>query len=579
MLTELRIENFAIIDHLELSFNSGLIIFTGETGAGKSILIDAVEMLLGERADTTLIRSQSDYALVEGSFYLMGIVQDPVNGILEREGLLDDPQFLTLGREIRTNGRNVARVNGRTVSVGLLKEISEFLVDVHGQSQHLSLLKVNQHLSLLDEYAGLGNNLQEYRESYYNLQEVRREIRALRSFEKDAAREIDTLDYQINEIKTAHLEIGEEEALREERTRLANSEGLAIQSQAAFRLLDEGSGDTLSVTELLGQAVDHIKNLARIDPSQSTLFDQVNHIHNNLVEIAGELRSYSEILEHNPRRLDQVEERLGLIDDLKRKYGRTIQDVLVFAAQARERRESVNNADERINELVQIESQLLQEVGLQGDALSRERQIQAEMLSTFVETELRDLGMESARFRVQFTRQIDPNGAPTVTGDNVAFDSNGLDKVEFMIAPNPGEGFKPLVKIASGGETSRLMLALKHVLISADQIPTLIFDEIDQGVGGRIGTIVGRKLNALSKLHQVFCVTHLPQLAGYGEQHLSVQKEIIDGRTLTRVKSLTGEERITEIAMMYGDVNESTMQSARQLLVSVSQATNIAAQQ
>ena len=575
MLSELRIENFAIIDKLELSFERGLIIFTGETGAGKSILIDAVDMLLGERADSTLVRSQSDYALVEGIFLLTEIVQRPINEILKREDLLDDPQYLALGREIRTNGRNVARVNGRTVSVGLLKEISEFLVDVHGQSEHLSLLKVNQHLCLLDEYAGLGKYLNEYRGSYYNLLEVRRELSALRRSEKDSAREIDTLNYQINEIEAAQLEIGEEEALQEERTRLANAEGLALQSQAAFRILDEGSADTPSVSDLLGQAVDYIKNLARIDSSQSTLFDQANILYNNLSDTASELRRYFETLEHNPRRLDQVEERLGLIHALKRKYGKTIHDVLIYAEQASERRETVSNAGERINELEQIETQLLQQLGLKGEALSRKRQSQAEKLSALVETELRDLGMESALFRVDFTRQIDSTGVPTETGKQVAFDANGLEKVEFMIAPNPGEGFKPLVKIASGGETSRLMLALKHVLISADQVPTLIFDEIDQGVGGRIGTVVGQKLDTLSKFHQVFCVTHLPQLAAYGGQHLSVQKEIVEGRTVTSVKSLTGDERITEIALMYGVVSDATMQSARELLRSAPQAADI----
>jgi DNA repair protein RecN (Recombination protein N) len=575
MLSELRIENFAIIDHLELSFERGLIIFTGETGAGKSILIDAVEMLLGERADSTLVRSQSDYALVEGIFNLTENVQGPVNEILEREGLLDDPQYLALGREIRTNGRNVARVNGRTVSAGVLKEISEFLVDVHGQSEHLSLLKVNQHLRLLDEYAGLGKYLKEYRGYYYNLLEVRQELSALRKSESDAAREIDTLNYQINEIEAAQLGIGEDEALREERTRLSNAEGLAVQSQAAFRILDEGSADVPSTSDLLGQAVDYIKNLARIDPSQSTLFDQANVLYNNLSDIASELRRYFETLEHNPRRLDQVEERLGLIHDLKRKYGKTIHDVLIYAEEARKRRETVSNAGERINELERLETQLLQQVGLQGEALSNERQSQAEKLSALVETELRELGMENAHFRVDFTRQIDSNGVPSKTGERVAFDANGVEKVEFMIAPNPGEGFKPLVKIASGGETSRLMLALKHVLISADQIPTLIFDEIDQGVGGRIGAVVGHKLDKLGKHHQVFCVTHLPQLAVYGGQHLSVQKEIVDGRTVTVVKALTGDERLTEIAQMYGDVSEATIHSARELLRIVTRAADI----
>ena len=573
MILELRIENFAIIDHLELSFVPGLIIFTGETGAGKSIIIDAVETLLGGRTDITMIRADANMANVEASFSIPEPVRALVSAILEREELLDDPQWITLGRQIRSNGRSAARVNGRSVSSALLKEIGQFLVDVHGQSEHLSLLRVSQHLGLLDSFADIHHTLEAYQAFHKKLLLLRHELAELRLAESEAERRIDILNYQINEIESAHLLSSEEEGLRGERNRLANAEGLASLAQEALLVLDEGDPSSPAVTDLLGQAGHALSGLARLDPSQSVLDEQAQELLETLAELVRTLRDYLENIEFNPKRLDQVEERVNLISTLKRKYGKpgvaTIQDVLAFAQEAHRQLESITHASERIVELEAEQEKLLRELGKTGEELSRQRHRAAEVLETALETELDSLNMSGAKFKVEFLRRHDPEGVLLDDGRRVAFDANGLEHVEFLVAPNPGEGLKPLVKIASGGETSRLMLAIKNVLARADQVPTLIFDEIDQGIGGRVGSVVGRKLRELARQHQVLCVTHLPQLAAFGEQHLHVQKMIEEGRTSTHVESLAGEKRMLELAQMMGEVSEGTRRSAEELLEAV----------
>jgi DNA repair protein RecN (Recombination protein N) len=571
MLTELRIDNFAIIDHLELAFTAGLIIFTGETGAGKSIIIDAVETMLGGRAEATMIRTGAERAYVEAVFRVPDTVRTAVHAILEREGLLDensegDADAVTLGREIRRVGRSIARINGRSVSIGLLSELGEYLVDVHGQSEHLSLLRVRQHLALLDGFANVEAELTAYRATYHRLLAIRHELAELRQAESDSARRADILTYQINEIEAAHLRPGEEEELREERNRLANAEGLASLAQEALQALDEGMPESPAVTDLLGQVTHAMTALVRIDPSRAALSEQAESVAESLADLIRELQRYHENIEFNPKRLDQVEERLNLINNLKRKYGKDIPTVLSFAEQSHSQLDAITHAGERIAELEADETLTLELLGREGAALSEKRHAAAESLSRAVENELENLNMTAARFRVDFQSRPDPVGVPLADGQRVAFDVNGLEHIEFFVALNPGEGFKPLVKTASGGETSRLMLAIKNVLARADQVPTLIFDEIDQGIGGRVGTVVGRKLSDLARQHQVLCVTHLPQLAAFGEQHYRVLKQVHAGRTTTQVETLQGETRILELAAMMGEVGEGTRQSALELL-------------
>jgi DNA repair protein RecN (Recombination protein N) len=572
MLSELRIVNFAIINQLDLKFKPGLNIFTGETGAGKSIIIDAVEAILGSRADANMVRAGAEKALVEGSFEIPDNVNLPITKILEREALQEDGEMLTLGREIRSNGRSFARVNGRTVNVHVLSELSEFLVDVHGQSEHLSLLHVSRHLGLLDNFAHVEQELALYQNEYHRLLQVRKELAELHKAEIDAARQTDLLQYQINEIEAARLHEGEEKDLRSEHTRLANAEGIASIVQEIITLLDEGSPETPAISDLIGQVTSLLHNLNRLDPQQASLSERSQGALEEITDLAASLREYLETIEFNPKRLDQVEERLNLIQVLKRKYGEDIAAVLRFAEQARKQLDSITHVAERISQLEAEEVELLRKVGKMGEELSQLRHEAALQLEIALERELAHLSMEGAQFKVDFAQRLSQDGVPLKDGRKVAFNSTGIEQVEFLVAPNPGEGLKPLVKIASGGETSRLMLAIKNVLAKADPVPTLIFDEIDQGIGGRVGLVVGQKLWELAQRHQVLCVTHLPQLAAYGEQHLQVKKHIKDGRTETEVEALKGDSRLVELAQMMGEVSEGTQLSARELLQSVSQA-------
>lgn len=577
MLTELRIENFAIIQQLRLDFLNGLVIFTGETGAGKSIILDALEAVLGGRAETTTIRTGAERAQVEATFRLDPAIQAPVTALLESEELVDDPNYITLTREIQREGRNTARINGRVVTATFQREVGAYLVDIHGQSEHLSLLKVRNHLYLLDSFADVDQVLNNYRESYEQLRQVRKSLEDLRQSERDAARRTDMLTFQVQEIEAAKLQPGDEEELRQERTRLANAESLAKHSQNAVMLIEEGTPEAPGISELLGKVVESLHSLSHIDLSTETLFEQAETNLTSLQDLALELQNYAENIEFNPRLLDRIEERIDLINRLKRKYGNSIEEILAFGEQAKSELESITHAEELMEELEVRESELLHTLAEKGQQLSQRRIEAAQELAHLVEIELDDLRMASARFEVSIKERPDENGLPLADGRRVAFDASGYDQVAFLVETNPGEGFKSLVKIASGGETSRLMLALKNVLVKADKIPTLIFDEIDQGIGGRVGMVVGEKLWNLSRQHQVMCVTHLPQLAAYGDQHYKVTKEFVNERTHTQVLPLAGGERRNELAQMLGPVGEGTLQSVDEILLIVSERTQKAA--
>lgn len=571
MLTELRIRNFAIIEALDFAFDFGFVVFSGETGAGKSIIIDAVELLLGARGESTVIRSGADTALLEGVFRLEAHVQAPVQELLENEGLLDDPGYVTMGREIRLEGRNICRLNGRTVNLSLLRQIGEHLVDVHGQSEHLSLLRIREHLNLLDRYAQLEDLRGEFQSLYHKLQQVHQARTRLQKSQAEAESRADLLKFQINEIEAAALKVGELEELLEERTRLANAEKLATLTEQAIAALDDSNPHHPSASEIFGEAVAVMEDLASVDSSMSSLHAEGQALLEGMTDIAGQLRSYREQIEFNPRRLDVVEERVGLIRGLERKYGGSVDEALNHAQGARQKLRTITHAGEQIQQLRGAEARLLSELGDLGSKLSQARQAASMELAAAVEHELADLQMAGAAFGTALSQEEDPNGVP-IDGRRLAFNQTGVDQAEFLVAPNPGEGMKPLVKTASGGETSRLMLGLKTVLAKADRTPTLIFDEIDQGIGGRVGAVVGHKLWALARQHQVLCVTHLPQLAAFADQHYKVEKHIQDGRTLTVVKPLADQARREELALMLGGVSEANLKSAGNLLASAEEA-------
>lgn len=555
MLEELHIVNFAIIQDLEIRFSEGLMIFTGETGAGKSIILDAINVLVGGKVDPTMVRDGAERASLEAAFIIPAETKIEIEEILKREELFEDSRTVTLAREIRVEGRAIARVNGRNVNVGLLKELGTYLVDIHGQSEHLSLLDVRSHLGLLDRYATVDEELAAYKEEYHRLQGVRKELKELRELEQESSRRIELLSFQAQEIEAAHLKEGEDVELEQERSRLANAEALSSSAQQAIVLLDESGPDGSSAADLLGQAQQLVNTLVRTDSSQQSLAEQIQLLNEQVTDLSANLRDYLERIEYNPRRLEQVEERLDMLHQLKRKYGGSIPAITQYGMDARRQLETIANASDRIAELQEQETALLETARQKAGLLSQKRKDAAVDLCLQVEQELADLSMKGARFEVDFGQ-----------GDETVFTATGTDSVEFLISPNPGEGVKPLVKIASGGETSRLMLALKNVLAKADFVPTLIFDEIDQGIGGRVGFVVGEKLWNLGKSHQVMCVTHLPQLAAFGDRHYKVLKKVNERRTITEVETLEDTGRIVELAQMNGSMSEANLNAATEAL-------------
>lgn len=602
MLRELHIKDFAIIEDVHLRFDAGFTILTGETGAGKSILIDAVELLLGERADTSAIRHGCKRARVEGLFILEPAQQQRVRPILEREGLEgESPDALWLSRELRSSGRSVARVNGSVVSVSLMREIAQSLVDIHGQSEHVSLMRVTEHLNLMDRFADLGPLRAEVAAKVRALQAVRRALHDMRENERTRMQRIDLLRFQIEEIRATDPKPGEVQALTSEQVRLSNAEELVSLVAEVLAVLEEAQEEAPSALDLVGFAQRDMTSLARIDTTLTPLAETLDEVSYQLEDISRSLRDYADEVEFNPQRLQRVSARLLRLRQLERKYGEDLEAVLAYVEQAEQELNELESSDERIEELVEKEARLLTTCATLCERLSRQRQAAAATLSARVEAELEHLRMEGAHFGVAFQRRVDEDGLPLteafparveVTSDypneappaedgmlvtRAAFDVTGMDRVEFLIAPNVGEGLKPMVHVASGGETARLMLALKTVLSRADQTPTLIFDEIDQGIGGRIGAVVGTKLwqliergdgdRAASVEHrQVLCITHLPQLAGFGDTHFRVQKHVVEGRTITRVVRLERSERVAELGQMLGTRGEAARQGALEIL-------------
>ncbi|MFN8531501.1 MAG: DNA repair protein RecN [Anaerolineae bacterium] len=570
MIEELRIRNFAIIDQLDLTFAGGLNVITGETGAGKSIIIDAVEMLLGGKADTAFVRAGAEKANIEGTFLLSEQAIAAIRPILEREQFLDGEPIdtLTISRELRTNGRSTARLNGSAINLEVLSEIGDLLVDVHGQSAHLSLLKPSSHIELLDRYADVLHERAELAEEVANLQAIRREIAHLLEDEAALKRRADRLRGDVEDIDEAALIPGEDEDLKNERNRLANSEQLARLTNESLALLygDERGQGAIGAVDQLMEVSALLGKLAGVDSALKDDHDLAEEAAAQVDELAKSLRRYADAVEFNPTRLDAVEERLEIINALKRRYGATIEAVLAYADKARTELESIENSEEHLADLRADEDKLLHEIGERAADLSRARADAAAQLGEGIVQELADLRMGKAKFEVNLAQTPDPTGV--YVGDRrLRFDATGIDHVEFMMSANPGEPLRPLAKVASGGEAARIMLALKRVLSAADHTPTLIFDEIDQGIGGRVGTVVGEKLWGLTRDHQVMVVTHLAQLAGYADRHYRVMKQIEEGRTRTQIIPLTQDfQRIEELAAMLGTMNESGYQSAKELI-------------
>ncbi len=586
MLNELHIRNFAIIDDLHLVFGPGLNILTGETGAGKSIIIDALGLLLGDRAAAEWVRAGSETATIEATFQLVDATElaVEVRRLLEEQGLddPDNPDWLLLSREVRLNGRNICRVNGRSVSLQILGEITDQLIDVHGQGEHLNLLQPKTHIHLLDRYANLLPLRKEVAGVVGQLRAVRQELQRLRQDARTMAQRIDLLSFQAEEIQTANLKPGEDVELQGEQRRLGNAEALLKLAQAASAILHEGEGEVPSAVDLVSEAVGRLEKLARIDPDMNQAALDGQSLLEQLSDLARTLDDYTESLEFNPERLEEVEDRIELIANLKRKYGDTIEQIVAFGAHAQAELDELGNWEVKTAALEEQEETLLHKIGQLGTDLSEQRKAAGEKLARGVERELADLRMTRARFGVAVEQTAKADGAYLPDGRRVTFDNTGVDQVEFMISANPGEPLKPMAKVASGGETARLMLALKSVLTHADATPTLIFDEIDQGIGGRVGATVGQKLwmltgngasatqNGGTVQHQVLCITHLPQLAAFGDQHFTVNKQVLsvagEERTSTVVRKLDQAARLEELVQMLGATGEAGRRSVEEMM-------------
>lgn len=572
MLIELNIENFAIIDHLRVAFEPGFNVLTGETGAGKSIIVDAVAAVLGGKLEQEHIRAGTAGAGIEAIFSVGGPALARILPILRDGGLLDaEPAeegelTLILRRDLRAGGRSVCRVNGRAVPLNVIEEIGGHLVDIHGQGDNTLLLRRGEQLGFLDRYGGLMDMRAEVAALVRRLRQVRQELEILRQDERELARRTDRLHYEVSEIDAARLSPGEEAELKAERDRLANAEHLAEQANALCQALYEGeSMESPTAIDLIAQAERALREIVRVDPSLSPQLEMLESAGYQLEEVARTARAYGAEIEFNPARLMEVEGRLSLIYSLKRKYGDSIEDILAYAERARAELSRIEHAGENIEALEAEEEELLHRIGESAAVLSARRRQVADALAQAVEQELAELRMERARFVVEMTQEEADDGA-YVDGRRVQFDASGMDRVEFLISANPGEPLRPLAMVASGGETSRIMLALKNVLNQVDEVPTLIFDEVDAGIGGAVAARVGQKLRRLSSHHQVLCVTHLPQLAAAGEVQFQVAKAEQAGRTITFIRRLSPEERLEVLAGMMGAVSQATLQSAQEML-------------
>ena len=541
------------------------------------------------------IRAGAEVADIEATFALP---DDPeraadLHHLLETESLddPDNPNWLVLNREVRRSGRNVCRINGRSVSLQTLADVAQSLIDVHGQGEHLGLLSPKTHVHLLDRFAGLLPLRTQVAGQVAELRRTRSELERLRHDARTVAQRLDLLGFQVEEIRTANLRPGEDQELESERRRLANAEALNTLAQAAAGILHRGDGELPSAVDLVSEAVGKLERLARIDPDLAPNAAEAQALLEQLGDLARTLEDYAEALEFNPARLQEVEERLDAIHTLKRKYGDTIEQINAFGAHAQAELDELANWEVKTAELEQQEEMLLRAIGKLGAELSGQRRAAGERLARQVEAELADLKMNRARFGLAIEQTPRPDGAYLPDGRRVACDATGVDHIEFLISANPGEPLKPMARVASGGETARLMLALKSTLAHADATPTLIFDEIDQGIGGRVGAIVGQKLWLLTgdkrtnnsdgaapiapapgyrATHQVLCITHLPQLAAFGDRHFTVSKRVgvVAGeeRTTTVVRMLEGGDRIDELTQMLGTTGEAGRRSVEELV-------------
>lgn len=565
MLTTLRIKNLALVSDLTLELQPGCNVVTGETGAGKSIIIGALNLVLGQRADRTLIRSGSDSCSVEAVFDVKKL-RSPLKGFLNENGLEPcEENQLVLKRTFTSAGTNRQFVNGSATTLNVLASIGEWLVDMHGPHDHQSLLHPAKQLAILDAFGGLEKERAAFGGLVSRRSVLEGEKSALVVDEKTYAQQLDLLRFQVKEIEAARLKDDEEEQLILEHNRASNAAKLLQLSQAALDVLSESEGSLLTQAGVVGRT---LQELQRVDAGATTL----NEMHEQGVsvfrELQTELSRYADKVDVDPARLAEMDERLNLIHSLKRKYGATLAEVIAFGAEAKEKWQSLESRDAelaRINgALAKLDAELLKV----GKKLSAERKKVIPQLAKAAAKQLADLGFKQSRFDVEQKVELrsEESGSGAASPQLLTPSSSGFDTIEFQFAPNPGEPAKPLRAIASSGEMARVMLALKTVLAAEDEIPLLVFDEVDANVGGETANAVGEKMKQIAAKRQVLCITHLPQVAAPADAHYVVTKQVKDGRTISEIELLDKKSRVTELARMLGGQSEAARKPAEALL-------------
>ena len=552
MLSLLHIENIALIQSADIRFEPGFNVLTGETGAGKSIVIDSIGAVLGERTSRELIRTGAKSALVTAVF-----TQVPPLPWLEENGFPTGEEELLLQRELQGDGRNVCRIDGKLVTVAQLRELGRQLLNIHGQHDGQQLLDPASHLGYLDQFGGCQPLLESYQEAYRKWHDIRREMDKLQMDEAERSRRVDTLNYQIQELERAQLKAGEDEELSARRTLLRSAGRLmeAVQS-AEFAL--SGDEDRDGACSLIAQAEGEVQGVSSISPELSELSEKLTALRCAADDAADTLRDLSRSFDFSPGELDQVEERLDLLYRLRKKYGPTVEDMLAYLDRCRKELDQIQYADDTLARLEKDLKKAQKEAARRGEILSQARREAAGALQARVQEELRQLDMPKVQFQTEFTPK----------GGEAGMDETGLDEVQFLMSANLGEALKPIQKVASGGELARIMLALKNVLAEGDQIGTLVFDEVDTGVSGRAAQKVAEKMAQVARGKQVLCVTHLPQIAAMADTHFSVQKGEREGRTYTRLERLDRSQRREELARLIGgaSITPSLLESAEELL-------------
>ncbi len=560
MLHEMSIVDFAVVDRATIRFGAGFNVLTGETGAGKSIVIDALGALLGARLTSEVVRGGASAARIEGVFE----ASPGLAPILEEMGLPWEDGTLIISREMTAQGRGVARVNGGAVPLGALGRIAPYLADIHGQNESLALARPSVRLDLLDAAAGLSDRRAELARLVAEYRAMGQEIADLTQDDSALAREADLLRFQVDEIRQCAPVEGEDERLEAERRTLAGAATLLARSAEAIALL-QGADGFRPAEDLLGEVSNALATIAGIDPAGDRLAERARDLAESASDLARSIRRYREGIDADPARLEAIDERLSRLALLKRKYGPDLAGVLAFAVEAEARLAVIEGRADRRAGLELRRTALLEEIGRGASSLHRARSSAGATLERRVIDELDALRMPGARFQITVAVREDPTGAPADDGRRLAFDPTGFDEATFLFGPNPGEPPRPIERIASGGELARVMLALKIALAAADATPVLVFDEVDSGVGGRSAHVIGQKLRELSRDHQILCVTHLPQVACFASTHLRIRKVADGDRTVTRVDALEGEDRVEELAAMFGAGSASIAQAASML--------------